>query len=190
MKIILDNGHGYDTAGKRSPIWSDGKQLLEWEFNRDVVKRIAQKLQAKGIVPVILVPEEIDISLSQRVARVNKIAKDNAGNAILISVHGNAGGGTGWECFTSVGKTKSDVYASIMCDEFKREFPNKRMRFDMSDGDPDKESDFYILKKTTCPAILTENFFMDTEADCRLMMEFDGRERIANAHVSAILKMI
>lgn len=37
VKILLDNGHGYDTPGKRSPIWPDGSQLFEWEFNRDIV---------------------------------------------------------------------------------------------------------------------------------------------------------
>lgn len=190
MKIILDNGHGKDTPGKRSPKWSDNKQLFEWEFNRDIVKRISAKLQNAGIIPVVLVPEEIDIPLSQRVNRVNKISKDNGGNAILISIHGNAGGGTGWECFTSVGETKSDKYATILCDEFKKEFPELKMRFDYSDNDPDKESQFYILKNTSCPAVLTENFFMDTEKDCRLMMSDMGRERIATAHVRAILKMI
>ncbi|MCG9704983.1 hypothetical protein [Photobacterium damselae] len=38
--FILDAGHGgiingqYQTAGKRSPIWSDGSQLFEGEFKR------------------------------------------------------------------------------------------------------------------------------------------------------------
>ena len=34
--VILDNGHGEETAGKRSPVWGDGSQLFEWEFNRDI----------------------------------------------------------------------------------------------------------------------------------------------------------
>ena len=34
ITILLDNGHGCDTPGKRSPVWPDGRQLLEWEFNR------------------------------------------------------------------------------------------------------------------------------------------------------------
>lgn len=34
MKILIDNGHGRATAGKRSPVWPDGKQLFEYEFNR------------------------------------------------------------------------------------------------------------------------------------------------------------
>ena len=63
--IILDGGHGVDCAGKRSPIWGDGSQLLEWEFNRDIVRRIAAMLKAEGIKFEILVPEDNDVSLPE-----------------------------------------------------------------------------------------------------------------------------
>ena len=39
------------------------------------------------------------------------------------------------------------------------------------------------------PAILTENFFMDTEKDCRFIMSEEGRERIANMHVDFISRL-
>ena len=61
VKILLDNGHGYDTPGKRSPIWPDGSQLFEWEFNRDIVSRIEILLKKAGISCVRLVPEKEDI---------------------------------------------------------------------------------------------------------------------------------
>ena len=41
-----------------------------------------------------------------------------------------------------------------------------RLRTDYTDGDPDMEADFYILRHTTAPAVLTENFFMDSHPDC------------------------
>ena len=188
--IILDNGHGKETAGKRSPIWSDGSQLFEHEFNRDIVSRIAYLLTKEGIKHSILVPEEHDISLTERVRRANELYRAWNNNAILISIHANAGGGTGWECFTSVGKTKSDQYATILFNEATKQFPEWKMRSDMTDGDPDKESQFTILAKTSCPAVLTENFFMDTEKDCRFIMSKEGREKIAQMHVNAIKKMI
>ena len=74
VKILLDNGHGYDTPGKRSPIWPDGSQLFEWEFNRDIVSRIEILLKKAGISCVRLVPEKEDISLSERCKRANTIA--------------------------------------------------------------------------------------------------------------------
>ena len=190
--VLLDNGHGKETAGKRSPVWSDGSQLFEWEFNRDIVRRIAEKLQADGIPYRVLVPEENDISLTERARRANEIAKENNGKAYVLSIHANAGGGTGWEVYTSPGQTPSDAIATVFFEEAGREFvpDGWRMRSDYSDGDPDKEANFAILTKTTCPAILTENFFMDTEKDCRFIMSEDGRERIANMHVAAIKRVL
>lgn len=190
--VLLDNGHGKETAGKRSPVWSDGSQLFEWEFNRDIVRRITEKLEADGIPYRVLVPEETDISLTERARRANEIAKENNGKAYVLSIHANAGGGTGWEVYTSPGQTPSDAIATVFFEEAGREFvpDGWRMRSDYSDGDPDKEANFAILTKTTCPAILTENFFMDTEKDCRFIMSEDGRERIANMHVAAIKRVL
>ena len=190
--VMLDNGHGKETAGKRSPVWKDGAQLFEYEFNRDIVRRIAKQLSAEGIEYRIIVPEENDISLSERARRANEIYDQANGKAFLLSVHVNAGGGTGWECYTSVGLTKADELATILCEEATREFQPDgwRMRFDYSDGDPDKENQFTILVKTKAPAVLTENFFMDTEKDCRFIMSETGRERIAKMHVAAIKRII
>lgn len=190
--VILDNGHGKETAGKRSPVWADGSQLFEYEFNRDIVRRIAEKLEAENIPYRILVPEENDIGLSERARRANAIAKENGGKAYVLSIHSNAGGGTGWEVWTSPGQTAADKIATVFFEEAGREFTPDgwRMRSDYSDGDPDKEANFTILIKTTCPAILTENFFMDTEKDCRFIMSDAGRERIANMHVAAIKRVM
>ena len=186
--IILDNGHGKETPGKRSPVWSDGTQLFEYEFNRDVVQRIAAKLKTAGIPYHILVPELTDISLEERCKRANAITKEYKAKgieAILISIHANAGGGKGWECYTSPGKTKSDTYAEILYKHFCDIFGKQAMRVP-----PLKEERFFILINTSCPAILTENFFMDTLSDCQYLMSDKGRETIAYAHVQAIKEML
>lgn len=190
--VILDNGHGEDTAGKRSPVWGDGSQLFEWEFNRDIVRRIAAMLKAEGIKFEILVPEDNDVSLPERCRRANEIYRNYNEKAFLVSVHANAGGGTGWEVYTSPGETKADAIATVLCEEAEKEFSPDgwKMRFDYIDGDPDKESQFYILKHTVCPAVLSENFFFDNEKDCRFIMSDDGREQIADMHVAAIKRVL
>jgi len=186
--IILDNGHGKDTPGKRSPVWPDGSQLFEYEFNRNIVKRIAAGLRRSKIRYHILVPEINDIPLPERCRRANDICRNE--EAILISIHANAGRGTGYECYTSIGQTKADAYATILCQQMQADFPDWKMRFDYSDGDPDKEDHFYILKNTVCPAMLSENFFMDTEKDCQFILSDNGRRQIARSHISAIKKML
>jgi len=192
LTVLLDNGHGgiingkYQTKGKRSPLYKDGSQLFEGEFNRYIVNGIISKLTVLGIPYVNITPEYEDISLSERCARAN-----NYDNSVLISIHSNAGGGNGFEAYTYTGESKSDEYASIMYDEFQKEFPSLRARTDYSDGDPDKEAAFYILKHTKMPAILTESFFMDNYHECKeYLLSKNGRRRIINFHVDAIKKMV
>lgn len=192
MKIILDPGHGGNTPGKRSPVWADGSQLLEFEFNRNIVKRIKSHFPDA----IVLVPEVFDLNLYKRVERVNRIV-DNANDeeCLLISVHANAGGGSGWEVWTTPGQTASDQYASMMHEQMQNILVENRIKFPMrqdrfSDGDVDKEENFYILARTKCPAILTENFFMDTEKDCRFIMSEYGRSLIALAHINFIKSII
>ena len=68
MTILLDNGHGgiingkYQTAGKRSPVWSNKEQLFEGEFNRAIVNGIIEKLTALNIPYVNIAPEYRDVS--------------------------------------------------------------------------------------------------------------------------------
>lgn len=183
--ILLDNGHGIETKGKRSPVWNDGTQLLEYDFNRRVVNKITAGLKRLGITYRTIVPEINDIPLSERCKRINKYP-----DAILISVHANAGGGKGFECFTSYGDTKADPLATIIYNEAMQELEEFTMRNCMIDGDPDKESQFYILKNTKCPAILTENLFMDNKVECDFLMSEVGQRRIASFHISAIKEML
>jgi N-acetylmuramoyl-L-alanine amidase len=66
---------------------------------------------------------------------------------------------TGWEAWTSKGKTESDKIAEYLYKAAEKNLKGKKLRKDTTDGDSDKESDLYVLKHTNCPAVLTENFF-------------------------------
>ena len=92
--------------------------------------------------------------------------------------------------YTSEGETKSDDIATVLFNEAEREFPNYNMRKDTySDGDVDKEANFYVLIHTAMPAILSENFFMTNERECNLLMSESGRDRIAKIHIEMINKI-
>ena len=182
--ILFDNGHGQETPGKRSPIWKDGRQLFEWEFNRDMVCRIILKCYHAGIRSVKLVPETSDVSLEERCKRANMWYDRCNGNCVVVSIHANAGGGTGFEVYTSPGQTKADEIATALIEQLQQDFPEIKMRKDVADGEPDKEAAFYILKHTKAPAILAENLFMDNEADCQLLMTEDFRDKLSDSYVS------
>lgn len=191
MKILLDNGHGENTAGKRSP---DGL-LREYKYAREIAEAIERELRTKGYDAERIVPETIDISLTERVRRVNDICdRLGASNVILISIHCNAArngrwtSARGWSAYTSKGETKSDELATMLYIEAAHNFAGQTLRKDFSDGDPDWEESFSILQKTKCPAVLTENFFMDNKQDVSYLLSLEGRTQIVKTHVDAIIK--
>lgn len=193
MKILVDNGHGWNTPGKCSP---DGT-FKEWKYNRAVAKAIVFNLKLKGYDAELLVPEDDDVPLKTRVERVNAwCTKLGANNVMLVSVHVNAASNgkwsnaTGWSCYTSIGQTKSDTLASELYKSAERYFPGRNIRKDFSDGDADWEEGFYIVKNTRCVAVLTENFFMDNKEDLRYISSPEGRKAIIDAHVDAIIRYI
>lgn len=194
--FLLDAGHGgmidgkYVTPGKRSPDFGDGV-YYEGVGNRDIVRRIGDGLQKLGIDFHILVPEQEDIALSERVKRANALHSKH-GNTVLVSVHSDAftnPNANGWSCFTSPGQTKADAYADVFYEEAEQLFCGRTIRKDMTDGDHDFEANFYMLRKTTMPALLTENFFMTNLQDYRLLMSEGGKNLIAQLHINAIRRI-
>ena len=194
MKILIDPGHGIDTPGKRSP---DGL-FREYLWNRQVADLILEGLVSAGVDASLVVTETNDVSLRNRVNRVNTICnKVGASNVILVSIHANAMGNgiewmnaKGWSCYTSKGSTKSDQIAECLYDAFEAEFPERKIRKDMSDGDRDWEENFYVLQKSKCPAVLLENFFYDNREECAWMLQEETKRRIASAAVKGIIKYI
>lgn len=194
MTILLDPGHGSDTPGKRSP---DGR-FLEYAFNRDIAARVASKLTTLGLDTEIIVPELTDIPLKERVSRINsRCAALGKGNVILVSIHANAAGNgskwmdaRGWSCYTSKGDTAADVLATCLCEAAAKYFKDLRIRTDFSDGDPDFEESFYILRHTTCPAVLVVNFFYDNPDDLRFLESEEGRELVTKVIVEGVTEYL
>ena len=194
MKIFIDNGHGLMTAGKRSP---DG-QFREPFYNREIARRVVSNLRDRGLDAELLVPEDDDISLAERVRRVNTacflLGKQNV---ILVSIHANAAGNgskwlnaTGWSVYTCKGQTESDKLAECLCQAAIKNFPGRRIRTDISDGDMDWEEGFYILRKSLCPAVLTENFFMDSRDDLEYLQSRAGKQAVVDTHVEGIVEYL
>ena len=194
MKILIDPGHGIDTPGKRSP---DGL-FREYLWNRQVADLILEGLVSAGVDASLVVTETNDVTLRNRVNRINTICNRlGASNVLLVSVHANAAGNgsawmnaKGWSCYTSKGKTRSDQVAECLYDAFEEEFQDRKIRKDMSDGDRDWEENFYVLEKSKCPAVLLENFFYDNREECAWMLQEETKKRIASAAVKGIIKYI
>lgn len=193
MKILIDNGHGVNTAGKRSP---DGR-LLEYRYVREMADKVVAGLSARGYDAERIVTEDYDVSLAERARRVNEVCgRVGADNVLLVSIHCNAAGNgqwmaaRGWSAFTTKGKTKADHLADCLYAQAALKLDGQKIRKDMSDGDPDWEEGFYILRKTKCAAVLTENMFQDNKEDVAYLLSERGRSAIASLHIDGIIDYI
>lgn len=190
--VILDAGHGsikngvYLTAPAKMHTFADGFIYYEGVGNRKILKLVQNGLTTLGIDYATVSDEVEDNSLMERVKLANAIYKKNK-NSYLVSIHSNAGGGSGIEVFTSIGETKSDKIGDIFCHNYQQLLPQFPFRKDTYDGDDDKEANFYMISKTLCPAVLTENLFFDRRSEADFLSTTTGLQAIANVIVASCL---
>ena len=59
IKVLVDNGHGVETPGKRSP---DGR-LREYKYAREIAASVVDRLKELGYDAGLIVEEDRDVSL-------------------------------------------------------------------------------------------------------------------------------
>lgn len=194
LVVLIDNGHGKNTKGKCSP----DKRILEWEYCRELACRLYEKLLVEGIQAILLVPEEKDVSLSERVRREKKITKEakKAGKeTCFISLHLNAAGGdgkwktargwTGWiaqEASADSKKLAQLLYAEAEARNLQGDRCVPKTKY--------WTANYTICTDTSCPAVLTENLFQDNLEDVEYLLTEEGKNTLVDLHVAAIKKYI
>ena len=170
--IAIDNGHGLNTAGKRTPLFPDGSFMHEWEFNHPVAKYLETELHRCGFETLMLSDTEEDTPLQRRTDRCNKANAD-----FCVSIHYNAITGTwqttatGTETFSYPGNSDDAKYASII-------HPYVVQATGLKDRGC-KQANFHMVREPKCPAILVEFGFMDNRTDAELALQDDFRKRCA-----------
>jgi len=183
---ILDNGHGSDTPKKRSPVLTDGRQFLEYEFNREVVSLMLTLMERKKLHSLQLVPEENDVTLSSRVKRANACRGPKP--CVLVSVHCNAYGN--FKSFTFPRGIESYYWESSEAGRRIAEvFQENLVQVTGWKDRGIRRGDLRILRESDMPAILTESGFYTNREQCEYLLDPDWRERIAEAHVEAITEI-
>lgn len=214
LTVILGTAHGKNVAGKRSP---DGI-FEEWQYSREIVGLVRRELEAKGCkVFVDMQDSEVPLpqtaELRARCKYVNELCdKYGTKNCIYVSIHVDAASSGewknagGWTAYTSPGRTLSDILATYLYEAAEKHLAGyaakmeegkkkglygsnqKPFRKDTTDGDPDKEARFYVLVRTKCAAVLTENLFQDNKADVAFLTSEEGKKAIVALHKEAILR--
>lgn len=200
--IVLDFGHGgidkngnYTTAPAKMFKFPNGELAYEGQLNRLIGGHLYTNLRTHNelnIVTTVAEDDPRDLSLSYRVRVANSLPVKET---LFVSIHCNASAshrGTGFEIFTSRGTTSSDYLAEDIADSVEDlyEHIGLNLRYDFSDGDKDKEADFYVLKKTKGTAVLIECGFFDNYDDYKHLKSPEFQCALAQRIYRGILKYI
>lgn len=187
--VILDPGHGLDTAGKRTPFFDDGTFMHENEFNRSVVRKIDTLLECHENIDVVFTTtEKRDISLEERVNRVNALydkVRNLYDKIVLISVHANALTGA----WGSQNGTETYYYPTNPVDKAFAEIIHKYLvqATKLRDRGVIGEQ-FYIMKNAKMTACLCECAFMDNLEEAKLLLTDEFRQSCAEGITKGMLE--
>ena len=172
VKIFIDPGHGGNDPG------AVANGLKE----KDLTLKIAKKIQSllseyEGVSVKLSRTTDVYLSLSERADMANKWEAD-----YFISVHINAGGGTGFESYIyNKPSTKSVAYQNVIHPEIMKAIGNVKDR-------GKKRANFAVVRETKMPAILTENLFIDNSSDAAKLKSDSFLSQIAFGHVQGLVK--
>src|SRR5690625_2548554 len=176
-KVYLDPGHGGSDPG------AVRNGLREKDLTLAIAKRIEKILKKdyEGVQVKLSRTTDKFVSLSNRAKMANDWEAD-----VFVSIHINAGGGTGYEDFI-YNKLSNSSTTAKMRNTFHTEVV-KEQSFWRNRGK--KKANFAVLRLTNMSAFLTENGFIDTKSDAEKLKLDEYLDRIAKSHVKGIVKAL
>lgn len=175
--ICLDPGHNdcCTDAG------AEGNSLREQDLTLDIALKLKSLLKYNGFAVVLTregpfvkgTHQTVKQSLQSRCHIANR-----AGANLFLSLHINAGGGSGTEVYALPGG-RAEKLAGILLYYLIQEarWANRGVKTNRR---------FYVLVNTLMPAVLTENGFIDNACDAAKLREPGFRQSLARAHAKGI----
>ncbi|RAK18232.1 N-acetylmuramoyl-L-alanine amidase [Anoxybacillus vitaminiphilus] len=173
VRIVLDAGHG----GKDPGAVANG--LQEKDITLAIVKHIGRILgEYEGIEVHYTRVDDRFLELEERAVIANKLKAD-----FFLSVHINAGGGTGFESYIFNGNVSATTitYQNVIHAEIVKAVGNITDR-------GKKRANYAVLRETRMPALLTENLFIDNVNDAAKLKSEQFLLQIAHGHVEGMVK--
>lgn len=173
IKIFIDPGHGGADPG------ASANGLKEKDLTLKIATKIANQLIAYNNVTTKLSrTTDKTVSLNDRTKMANNWQAD-----YLLSIHINAGGGTGYEDYIYNGLTNSNT--KKIRDTIHNEI-SKQIATIGNRGK--KTANFHMLRESNMPAMLSENLFIDNKLDAALLATNTFLEKISLGHTNGIVK--
>ncbi|WP_169713660.1 N-acetylmuramoyl-L-alanine amidase [Paludifilum halophilum] len=170
---VVDPGHGgYDPG-------CSGNGLEEKDLTLDISRRVCQHLEAKYKTDAKMTRlSDKYISLQGRCDFANRL---KAGS--FLSVHINAGGGTGFESYV-VPNAHPDSAGLLQKNVHKHMGPILK-KYDHRDRGK-KKANFHVIRVSRMKACLVEIGFIDTDKDAKLLKSDAFLDDVAEALADAI----
>ena len=175
--VLIDPGHG----GK-----DPGAGEVEAKINLRIALILSDLLQCHFPVWMTRTADRATVSLTERARYEHDLRP-----ALTVSIHCNAAENPtahGFEVFTSIGETAADRAACCIIHEIQNAFPRRRLRYDLTDGDLDKEAEFWMLRKTIGPAVLIECGFVSHPEERDWLLQAETQRALAEAIAAGILR--
>ena len=190
-KVLIDNGHGVKTAGKRSP---DGR-LLEGVYAREIARRLGDELEERSVPYALITPELDDTPLSTRVYRANSLHRQNHGSTILLSLHSDASARSGWSdamgfsvrLSQNASQRSKTLARCLFHAAEQRGIPVRKYNGDVVPWWP---QNLAICRDTVMPAVLVEMFFHTNKEQVEWALSPEGRAAIVGALTDAVCTFI
>lgn len=174
-KIFIDPGHGGSDPG------ATGNGLKEKELTLAIALECRKVLANEYTGHLIKMSRTTDatVSLTQRTNAANAWGAD-----FFLSIHINAGGGTGFESYRLVQKgsaTTMSVQKEVHAAVLKASGWKDRGQ---------KWKNLHVLRESKMPAVLTENGFIDTAADAAKLKDPAFIKKLGRAHAEGLAKAL
>lgn len=172
VKIFIDPGHGGSDPG------AVGNGLQEKNLTLQIATSIRDILlnEYEGVSVLLSRTSDVTVSLSQRTDAANQWGAD-----YYLSIHINAGGGTGFESYIYPGvSAPTTTYQNDIHEEVVKlvDFPNRGK----------KTANFHVLRESNMPALLTENGFIDNVNDANKLKSSSFLTTIARGHANGLAR--
>ncbi|VEF49628.1 cell wall hydrolase/autolysin [Bacillus freudenreichii] len=157
-KVVIDAGHGGRDSGA-----TDKKGLYEKNVTLDIATRVKNNLTNNYVVSIKMTRD----SDTYPTLKARTDLANNWGADLFLSIHINAGGGTGYEDYIYIRPTTEEIKIQ---NEIHEEVKKVLEEYNYGKKDRGKKRDnFHVLRESRMSSILLEILFIDNKADADLL---------------------
>ncbi len=177
--ILVDAGHNY--SGRDTGAENKLLGLKEEEITWQIADKLRNKLEDMGYT-VVMTRDKLTDSIANTSVLESLQSRVDLGHESLsdlfISIHCNAGGGSGTEAYSFSKKS----YAGHLAQMIQKNITSNTNLYDRGT----KTANFFVIQNTLMPAVLIETGFIDSDRDTKVIASVDGQEAIAQAIADAV----